>query len=187
MNVENQRIVEIFGNAENFRPIEGYESYYVSNLGRVRNVRTGKTLRASVGSGNYLTVKLVNEDHSKTFHVHRLVAKAFLPEPEPGQNCVDHINGSRGDNNVLNLRWSTYRQNNANRKKKGGTSSRYKGVHWHKKAKKWSAGIRGNDGRRRHLGLFQNEIDGAIAYNEVAIEVFGEFAKLNEIPEAQIP
>ena len=66
-----------------------------------------------------------------------------------------------------------------NRRKQTGTS-RFKGVCWHKKAGKWQAKIQHNFVRIR-LGLFSSEEDAARAYNRKAKELFGEFAKLNEI------
>ena len=58
------------------------------------------------------------------------------------------------------------------------TSSKYKGVCWHKKAQKWMAHIKLN-GKLRYLGLFVQEQDAAEAYNEAATKLFGVFANLN--------
>ena len=63
-------------------------------------------------------------------------------------------------------------------------TSGYKGVYFNKKANKWMSYIRYNN-KLINLGLFVNPIDAAIAYNNKALELFGEYARLNIIPEQQ--
>ena len=82
----------------------------------------------------------------------------------------------------MNLRNCTNAQNQGNQKKREGTTSRFKGVCWHKRDRKWSARIRKN-GHRHNLGYFDDELDAAGAYNVAALELFGEFALLNIIDE----
>ena len=90
---------------------------------------------------------------------------------------TDHINGNGLDNRRVNLRPCTPSQNQHNRRSFCGTS-KYKGVSWHKRDKKWQAYIRLN-GKLIHLGLFDSEIEAARAYDIKAKELFGEFAHLN--------
>ena len=102
-----------------------------------------------------------------------------------GRNGVDHINGDGLDNRRCNLRLATQRQNSANVRPRTQNlgrpvTSQFKGVGFHKKGQKWRAYI-GIDGKQSHLGLFQNEIDAALAYNAAAKIHYGEFARLNEI------
>lgn len=102
----------------------------------------------------------------------------------PANLQVDHINGNRLDNRRCNLRLCNTAQNNQNMRpgaREG--SSRFKGVHWHKEARKWCATIKGKD-RRYNLGLFPNEEDAARAYDRKAAELFGEFFRPN-LPEEQ--
>lgn len=89
----------------------------------------------------------------------------------------DHINGAGFDNQRSNLRRVTNVQNHMNRNSPGGSSS-FKGVGWHKAAKKWQAGIR-IDSKRKYLGLFTLEEDAARAYDAAALEHFGEYARPN--------
>lgn len=94
---------------------------------------------------------------------------------------VDHKDGDGLNNRTSNLRIATYSQNMFNRiKGRGRTSSIYKGVHWSNYHKKWKAQIN-LDRRRRSLGYFMSEKEAALAYNAAAIDLYGDFAKLNVI------
>lgn len=95
----------------------------------------------------------------------------------PQQLQCDHINHDGLDNRRANLRLCTPQQNACNRKPLERTS-KYKGVYWSRGNKKWRAEIR-NNGRKIHIGYYYYEMDAAIAYDDVAIELFGEFAYLN--------
>ena len=99
----------------------------------------------------------------------------FIINPA-GNNQVDHINGNGFDNRRINLRECTHSQNMSNRKSCG--RSRYLGVSFDRK--KYKASI-GKNGIIYHLGLFDTEIEAAIAYNNSALKFHGEFANLNRI------
>jgi hypothetical protein len=90
----------------------------------------------------------------------------------------DHINHNGLDNRRCNLRLCTHQQNCFNKKPKPGCTNKYKGVYRSHESKKWRAEIRRN-GRKIHIGHFDYEQDAAIAYDDYAIELFGEFAYLN--------
>jgi len=93
---------------------------------------------------------------------------------------IDHINRIRNDNRIENLRLSTNSENCANRHKKNGLSSKYKGVYWFKENKKWQSTIKINN-KTKYLGCFHEESAAAQAYNEAAIKHFGEFALINKL------
>lgn len=93
---------------------------------------------------------------------------------------VDHINGDGLDNRRKNLRICTQRQNTFNRRKQTNCRSGFKGVYWHKKAKKWASEVRA-DGTKYYLGLFESPIDAALAYNQAAQKYHGKFARLNKV------
>ena len=91
---------------------------------------------------------------------------------------VDHENQNGLDCRRENMRIATRQQNAQNRRGNVGTSSRFKGVCWHKRYGKWQASITHNN-RQIYLGLFADEIDAAMAYDAKARELFGDFACLN--------
>lgn len=168
---------------EEWRSISGYENYQVSNIGRVRNVSTGRILKECPDNRGYLRVGLCKDKRGIMFKIHRLVANEFIPNPE-NKPFVDHINNDVTENTIRNLRWATYHENQGNSKKRNNTSSIYKGVHWNKNVNKWRASIYIN-GRTKSLGCYGNEKEAARKYNEVALEYFQDFAKLNEISDSE--
>jgi hypothetical protein len=93
---------------------------------------------------------------------------------------VDHINRNGLDNQRYNLRSASHSQNHANatKLKRSDSTSIYKGVYLNKN--RWIARITLNQ-RLHYLGSFLTERDAALAYNEAARSVFGEFALLNEV------
>lgn len=97
-----------------------------------------------------------------------------------GKKGVDHINGNSLDCRENNLRKCTQQQNTYNKRVPSNNTSGYKGVSWDKNRKKWKCGIRFNN-KQIHLGRFTDKIKAALAYNKKAIELFGEFACLNEV------
>ena len=98
---------------EIWKEIKGYEGLYeVSSEGRVRKLIKGNYLTFKNSNG-YQRVGLCIHSKQKWFLVHRLVAQAFIPNPD-NKPEVDHINCDRNDNIVENLRWVTSKENNNN-------------------------------------------------------------------------
>jgi len=98
----------------------------------------------------------------------------------PDHLVVDHINHNGLDNRKANIRPATRSQNNFNRLiiKRKGASSKYKGVSWRKRRKRWRARIHVY-GEYKFLGYFKEEIHAAKAYDKAAKKYHGEFASLN--------
>jgi hypothetical protein len=97
-----------------------------------------------------------------------------------GEKYIDHGNMNVLDNRKSNLRKCTIQQNACNREKPKHNTSGYKGVYWEKGLKKWRSAIRLNN-KKIHIGCYEIKIEAAKAYNKKAKELFGEFARLNEI------
>lgn len=98
---------------EEWRPIVGYEGLYeVSNLGRVRSFKWGREeiRKLHITKKGYLEVGLCKEGKQKMFKVHRLVAQAFIPNPE-GLPVINHRDENPKNNKVDNLEWCTYKYN----------------------------------------------------------------------------
>ena len=165
-------------NVEVFRSIDGYENYTVSTFGKVKNTKTGKILKSRLNGHGYLIIDLYKDGNRKMFSVHRLLACAFLDNPNNKQ-CVDHKNNDRTNNDISNLRFATYKENNQNSKLSSNNTSGCKGIDWKKKAKKWRAQIR-IDGIKIHIGLFANLEDAKIARINRANQAFGIYTNACE-------
>ena len=90
------------------------QNYYISSIGRVMNKKTGHILIPEITCFGYPRVTFGR----KHYHIHKLVAQAFIPNPL-NKPCVNHINGIKTDNNVNNLEWATYKENNDHAKRVG--------------------------------------------------------------------
>ena len=107
---------------EEWKEIQDFPGYYVSNKGRVRsdkckgrvkiNPEDDETILKAIPTGRgYLAVGISNKTTKrKRFAIHKLVAKAFIPNPE-NKPVVNHIDGNKENNCVENLEWCTQREN----------------------------------------------------------------------------
>jgi hypothetical protein len=99
--------------------------YQVSDDGFVKRVKTGRILKPAPNSGNgYLGVSLCADGKKSTRKVHRLVAQAFIENPE-NKGEIDHIDRNKFHNHVSNLRWVTHSENNTNKAGRSNTGIRH--------------------------------------------------------------
>jgi len=99
---------------------------------------------------------------------------------------VDHIDGDGLNNQRNNLRICNHAQNQQNQRIQVGGTSRYKGVSWGKRNKRWIVEIRKN-GATSYVGSFKDEVKAAKAYDKRAKELYREFARLNFPKEVKRP
>lgn len=110
----------------------------------------------------------------KTIIMHRFIMGA------PDDMQIDHIDGNGLNNQKSNLRICTIDENLRNKGKIEGTLYKYKGLSWCKTKNRYKASINFN-GKKISLGRFKTQEEAALAYNKAAIELHGEFARLNVI------
>ena len=99
---------------ERWRDIFGYDGMYqVSDLGRVRSLKYGKTrlLRPGKTKDCYFIVQLWRNGQGKVLLVHRLVAQAFIPNDDESNNQVNHKDENKQNNRADNLEWCTAQYN----------------------------------------------------------------------------
>lgn len=96
---------------EKWKQIDGFCGMYeVSNHGNIRSVRTGKTMKLAVTKHGYNQISFRTDGKKKNAFVHRLVAEAFIPNPEKKRE-VNHKNGIKTDNRAENLEWVSRGEN----------------------------------------------------------------------------
>jgi hypothetical protein len=93
-----------------WKTICGFTDYEVSDLGKVRNTKSGKILAENPTETGYMKVNIRKDKQSYTRKVHRLVAEAYIDNPN-GYEEIDHINEDKTDNRVENLRWCSRQMN----------------------------------------------------------------------------
>lgn len=122
-------------------------------------------------SNNYVITKIDGETNYLSRH---------LMNPIPGGLEIDHKDRDPLNNTRSNLRYATSSQNKANSFHHNVNTSGFKGIYFHKASKKWHARIK-NNGKFQSLKYHDSKTDAALAYNKKAIELFGEFALINDI------
>lgn len=96
---------------EIWKDIYGYENkYQVSNIGNIRNIKTGKYLKVQTYKTGYCYIDLYNNGQPKKYLIHRLVAQAFIPNPY-NLPYVNHKDCNPLNNNANNLEWCTQQYN----------------------------------------------------------------------------
>ena len=98
-------------NNEIFKPIQGYEdTYYISNYGRVKNIKKGIFLKGNPNTYGYLRAVLSNNIKTKWVSIHRLVGLHFIDGYFDGAE-INHKDGNKSNNHFSNLEWTTRSEN----------------------------------------------------------------------------
>jgi hypothetical protein len=158
--------------------IERLEALFYYNEGNLYNAVSRGSAKKDMLTG-YITedgYRRVRVD-GQYIYVHQVVW--ILHEGEiPEGLFIDHIDGDRLNNARYNLRLATPRENQQNKARQQNGTSKYKGVWYDAKKAVWKASIR-IEKARYYIGQFRTEEEAAIAYDGIAIEIHGKFAKLN--------
>jgi len=154
---------------ERWRSVVGYEGVYeVSSLGNIRRVAGSerapicRNIKTRLNTNGYLCVDLCTNARRRTYTVHGIVARAFIPKPR-GKYEIDHINGCPSDNRIINLRDVSVAENGWNRK--GAMRNNKTGVLGVCKMDGMFIAQIGVDGRQLRLGAFDTVEEAAAAYN----------------------
>lgn len=171
-------------NSEYWVVINGYPKYFVSNFGRVMNIKTKRILKPNGDDRGYYIVDLYKNGKKKHFRIHRLVGEAFCDNPE-NKPYIDHIDHNGFNNHYKNLRWVSSSENNRNKNLTSLNTSGFKGVSFDKYLKRWKATYSLNY-KKKHIGYFQTKEECAIAYDKKMLEIDPEHSVLNfPIPKNQ--
>lgn len=93
-----------------FKMIPGYNNYLISENGEVYSIKSKKYIKPRINENNYLIIDLYKNNIRKTYKLHRLVAQAFLDNPD-NLPQVNHKDCNKLNNNISNLEWCTASQN----------------------------------------------------------------------------
>lgn len=169
---------------EIWKDIKNYENYQVSNLGRVktkhrvftRSNESSMTIRERIKNQHlskkgYRIVSLSKNNKSHNKQVHQLVAVAFLNHVCNGHKLVvDHIDENKQNNKLSNLQILTNRANCVKSMDKSNMTSKYVGVTFCKKSRKYSASIKLKN-KKYYLGSFISEKDASATYKKALQEI----------------
>jgi hypothetical protein len=149
------------------RPPSDFASEKSCKIINTKNI--GKTAGSMNKTLGYRVIRI----NRVLYYAHRLIWIYHHGDIESGLE-IDHVNGDKADNRIVNLRLASHAQNSRNVSKRSNNSSGHKGVYWHSQAQKFHASIHHN-GCNISLGLFETAEDAAAAYARVASKLHGEF------------
>lgn len=163
--------------AEEYRDVDGFNGYKVSNFGNLKN-KKGKILKFREDKDGYKRTNLYKDNKPHTFRIHTLVAKAFIANPE-NKNVIDHIDRNHQNNHISNLRWATISENTINSATKKRTKLNIRGVYFDESRNKYNTRICKN-GKSIYGGSFEKIEDAIEKRKELEQLYFGEFTPVSK-------
>jgi hypothetical protein len=155
---------------EVWKDVVGFEGLYkISCCGSVLSLRNKKVLSPLTTPAGYWKVILFGTGKKRQVEIHRLIAEAFIPNPQ-NKPWVDHIDRDRRNNSISNLRFVSPGESHQN-KAGWGRKSKFRGVV--KVGSRWGAKI-GHNKQVYWLGTFVTEEDAARAYNKMSLKLHGD-------------
>lgn len=146
----------------------GRMKWYADDVGRETSLAWYAVRNSSVSDGKKHAIRM-----------HRVILERIIGRPLMAGEQAIHANNDGLDNRRANLRLATRTQNNANaRIRTTPKSSKYRGVTWDKRCRRWRAQI-GFKGKNKFLGDYDHEEDAARAYDAAAQKIFSSFCRLN--------
>ena len=149
--------------SEEFRAVDCYLNYEVSNIGRVRNSYSGKILKQYLGKDNIYRIKLYKNGRKKIHKIHEMVAREFVENPN-NKKVVEHLDKNTRNSCINNLFWTTKEEQKYRQNKLKNPASKYIGVGYIPNIDKWYAFIFYGEGRV-FLGKYDTEEQAARNYN----------------------
>jgi hypothetical protein len=92
------------------KQIKGFENYLINQNGEVYSLFSKKQIKSQKDKAGYLAISLSNKKERKRLFIHRLLAIAYINNPE-NKPCVNHLDGDKSNNNLCNLQWCTHEEN----------------------------------------------------------------------------
>jgi hypothetical protein len=153
---------------EEWKQVENFPNYYISNMGNIRSKRG--VLTPGLDTDGYRQINLYNKDGKGfrgtgryTMKIYRLVILAFGEPSESNKTQIDHINRNKIDDRIVNLRWVTCRENNINK----GSVEDMIGINWIKKNKMYMVRAYGGVNKKQiYLGCRGNIEDAKKLLND---------------------
>jgi hypothetical protein len=152
---------------EEWKQIEGFSNYSISNLGNIRNNKKGNLLKPSIDGKGYYVVRLyIDNKKAMTNKLHRLLGIHFLPNPNDYLE-IDHIDRNKLNNSLDNLKWSNRNGNLRNRSVY--SNNKYKCITWNKRDNVFRVSITINS-NQKYIGSFKTEEEAVISFNNYIID-----------------
>lgn len=163
-----------------WKPIGDYEDLYlISDYGEINSLRSRKLLSTKSLSSGYPCVSLCRGGGQKTFRVHRLVAKAFLPNPK-GYNVVNHKDGNKLNNHVDNLEWCDTDWNNQHSIETGLKGYKASPVSQYSKEGVWVADFDSQQQAEDKTGICRKQINNCIKDKQKSAHGYVWKTKIND-------